>query len=62
MQVTLFGKLGILCRPFGPQAAKSQRAHKVQQEIENLGFRRNAAMILAHLIDYVTKEEWIEVC
>jgi hypothetical protein len=27
-----------------------------------LGFRRNAAMILAHLIDYVTKEEWIEVC
>jgi hypothetical protein len=61
MQSKLFGKLGPLCRPFGPQALKSKDAYEVQKKLELMGFRQNAAMILTHLIDYVTKEEWMEV-
>lgn len=61
MQKELFGKLKLLCRPFGPQAVRSKSASNVQSEIEKLGFRRNAAMILTHLIDYASEEEWMEV-
>ncbi|KAI6183060.1 Separase [Aphelenchoides bicaudatus] len=61
MQTTLLGKLAPLCRPFGPQAIKSLRANKIQKRFEKLGFRQNASMIITHLLDSATEEEWIEV-
>jgi hypothetical protein len=62
MQNQFLGKLWPLCRAFGPDAAKSSSAFKVQEEIKKLGFALPSAMILTHLIDQINKDEWMEVC
>jgi len=61
MQERFFGSLWPLCQPFSPKATQSSKASKVQAEIRNVGFCSAAAMILTHLLDYITNDEWTEL-